>query len=209
MDWNAKNQLLSESHLPTVDLCAWCFLIKGHCNFSSYLIKSQWLIGRMWFIFIIIVKEIFNKMCVLIRMAKKRGISPTAQPVWSSWIGNVNTSSYFLICYLLEGSAKSPDLGASLTGHRYQKTTMLAKQWQTTEPSPYLPAGPGIVSNNECALSIQLSIQSCMNTSCSGIGHWESRAVERYPSPCLTGTVSQSPAWSQPPIWVLVYEPRF
>ena len=26
----------------------------------------------MWYIFIIIVKEIFNKMCVLIRMAKKK-----------------------------------------------------------------------------------------------------------------------------------------
>lgn len=37
----AKNHLLSESHLSTADLRAWCFLIKGHCNFTSYLIKLQ------------------------------------------------------------------------------------------------------------------------------------------------------------------------
>ena len=180
---------------------------------NCYLIKLQWLIGRMWYIFIIIVREIFNKMCVLIRMAKKkRGISPTAQPFWSSWRGNVNTSSYFLICYLLEGSAKSPDLGASLTGHRYQKTTMLAKQWQTTEPSPYLPAGPGIVSKqwmcfiHSAILPVMYEHKLLGNRTLGVEGSWKVPVPlpDRYTCPA-----SQSPAWSQPPVWVLVCEPRF
>lgn len=70
----------------------------------------------MSFIFIIIVKEIFNRMYVLIRMAKKKKKEFPQLPNYLVQLKReCKYLSYFLICYLLEGSAKSPDLGASLT----------------------------------------------------------------------------------------------
>lgn len=83
----------------------------------------------MCLIFIIIVKEIFNKMCVLIRMAKKKKKKrnfPNCPTILVQLKRECKYLSYFLICYPLEGSSKSPDLGASLTaGHQVLKDTIV------------------------------------------------------------------------------------
>lgn len=139
---------------------------------------------------------------------KKRGISPTAQAFWSSWRGNVNTSPISLSVIPWRGLPNLLTLEhLSLLVTRYEKTPLLAKQGQTTELNPCPPAGPGIVSKQQMCFvhsiihPVMYEHKLLWNWILGVGGSWKAPIPlpDRYSCPA-----SQSPAWSQPPTWVLL-----